>query len=116
MSIFKVYLKLSLVILLFMVVGFETHPTELGIEATACRLLSNKFFASNPWTSYPIVYEPINRGRLTIWTGVSTLPTSEFGCYAHQNVTNDIVMDFANFANKLEWTFYGKYRFDKLNV
>lgn len=84
---------------------FSTH----SIDATVCRFLGEKFVASYPGTSYPIIYEPINKGRLTIWTGVSTLPTSEFRCHGALNSTTNIALDFAHFVNKLDWTFYGKF-------
>lgn len=65
---------------------------------------------SRPWTEYPIVYEPITRGRLTIWSGVTTLPASEFLCQTNSNRTQgtSILLDFADYGDKLEWTFYGK--------
>lgn len=77
-------------------------------EAYTCRLLNTKFVDSQPWLEYPIIFAPVTRGKLTIWSGTSTLPGSEFKCWAGKNGTGAILLDFANFADKLEWTYYGK--------
>lgn len=74
-----------------------------------CRLLKAKFIESQPWIEYSIIYEPIVRGRLTIWSGVSTLPGGEFQCIPSSvNGTTLLTLNFAKFANKFEWTFFGK--------
>lgn len=73
-----------------------------------CPLLESKNIATYPWTEYPLVYEPIVRGRLTVWAGISTAPTSEFRCMQNSTSSN-IRLNFANFADKYEWTYYGEY-------
>lgn len=77
-------------------------------EPFTCRLLNTNYITAESWLEYPIVFEPINRGRLTIWSGTSSLPGSGFKCYASKNGTGAILLDFANFADKLEWTYFGK--------
>lgn len=87
----------------------HTHTgSKFRPESYTCRLLNSKFVDSQPWLEYPIVFAPIHRGRLTIWSGVSSLPASEFKCYSGKNGTGSILLDFSNYADKLEWTYYGK--------
>lgn len=83
-----------------------------SFEDSVCRVLENRFVSSNPWTSYPIVYNPIHHGRLIVWTATSSLPTSEFKCSpapSSLNGTNlfkEILLDFGTSSSKIEWTFY----------
>lgn len=76
--------------------------------AFICRLLGAKFIDSQPWAQYPIIYEPIMKGRLTIWSGVSTLPGGDFDC-SPINGTSSAILRFATIAEKFDWTFFGKW-------
>lgn len=85
-------------------------PRSYDLNTATCRVIDKMFTLTHPWAGYPIIYEPIRRGRLTVWTGLSSLPTSEFTCHGKLNATDTLVMEFDNYANKLEWTFYGKFK------
>lgn len=82
--------------------------TRLSFESSICKLLSNNIVALSPWTLYPMIFEPIKRGKITIWTGVTTIPTSEFRCFAPQGANHSVLIEFTDFANKLEWSFEGE--------
>lgn len=83
--------------------------SQFNITKNTCRLLANKLLAASPWSEFPVVYEPITKGHLTIWSGVSSLPSSEFFCMANRTLSTKFTIEFANFANRLEWTYFSKY-------
>lgn len=90
-------------------VAFGSDITERNLDSNVCRLIKNKFYAANTLDIYSLIFDPIRKGKLVVWNGVSTLPTSEFSCNQATEVKKDeIIINFASFANKLEWTFFGE--------
>ena len=79
-----------------------------------CQLIKEKFYLATPWASYSLLFEPITRGKLIVWTGTSSLPASEFKCLtlSRNQTAEQIRLNFGTFINKLEWTLFGKLSFD----
>lgn len=83
-------------------------------DRTLCTMIESRHIATYPWTEYPLVYEPIVRGRLTVWAGLSTAPTCKLNCVQNASSFDHIQLELVNFADRYEWTFYGK--FGQLNL